>query len=61
MSPSLAMLCQVEVEPGLHDLCCHRLALEIWNITSLVEKELELVWDVEHYQLDKVGLTYTVI
>lgn len=57
----LKLLCQAEVGPGLHNLCCHRLVLGIWNISSLVEKELELVWDVEQYQLDKVGLTYTVI
>lgn len=36
-----------------------RLALGMWNITYLVGKELELVWEVEQYQLEIVGLTST--
>jgi len=31
----------------------------MWNVTSLVGKEQELVREVERYQLDMVGLTST--
>ena len=34
-----------------------KLAIESWNVTSLMGKELELVQEVERYQLDIVGLT----
>lgn len=44
------------VEP---QACCLLVVLEMWNITSLVGKESELLFDVEHYQLDIAGLTYT--
>jgi len=37
----------------------HRLVLGTWNVTSLPGKEPELVWEVERYQLDMVGLTST--
>ena len=30
-----------------------------WNVTSLGEKEPELVWEVERYRLEIVGLTST--
>ena len=33
------------------------LALWTWNVTSLGGKEPGLVWEVERYQLDLVGLT----
>ena len=36
-----------------------RLILGTWNVTSLGGKELELVLEVERYQLDLVGLTST--
>ncbi|KAK5929262.1 hypothetical protein CgunFtcFv8_010507 [Champsocephalus gunnari] len=36
-----------------------KLALGTWNVTSLGGKEPELVWEVERYQLDLVGLTST--
>ncbi|TWW71145.1 hypothetical protein D4764_17G0006280 [Takifugu flavidus] len=36
-----------------------KLAFGTWNITSLAGKELELVGEVERYQLDMVGLTST--
>ncbi|KAK5913431.1 hypothetical protein CgunFtcFv8_007964 [Champsocephalus gunnari] len=36
-----------------------KLALGTWNVTSLGGKELELVREVERYQLDLVGLTST--
>lgn len=29
-----------------------------WNATSLEGKELELLWEVEQYQRDIVGLTF---
>ena len=34
-----------------------KLAIESWNVTSLMGKELELVQEVERYQLDIVGVT----
>ncbi|TWW56043.1 hypothetical protein D4764_08G0000300 [Takifugu flavidus] len=36
-----------------------KLAFGTWNVTSLAEKELELVGEVERYRLDMVGLTST--
>ncbi len=36
-----------------------RLALGMWNITSLAGKEPELVLEVEQYQLDVAGLNFT--
>lgn len=35
------------------------LVLGMWNVISLVVKEPEMVWGVERYQLDIVGLTST--
>ena len=36
-----------------------KLAIRTWNITSMMEKEPELVREVERYWLDIVGLTST--
>ena len=36
-----------------------KLALGTWNVTSLGGKEPELVREVDRYQLDLVGLTFT--
>ena len=41
------------------DSWCPKLSLITWNITSLVGKRLEPVFEVEWYQLDKTGLTST--
>ena len=41
------------------DLRLLKLAIRTWNITSLMGKEPGLVWEVERYQLDIVGLTST--
>jgi len=45
--------------PGLADPQHRRLVLGMWNVTSLAGKELELVREVEQYQLYMVGLTST--
>ena len=37
--------------------CLLKLAIGTWNITSLMEKEPELLPEVERYLLDIVGLT----
>lgn len=34
-----------------------KLVMETWNVTFLVGKEFELVWEVERYWLDIVRLT----
>ncbi|TWW74372.1 R2DM Retrovirus-related Pol polyprotein from type II retrotransposable element [Takifugu flavidus] len=45
--------------PGLSDPRLWKLTFGTWNVTSLAGKELELVGEVECYQLDVVGLTST--
>jgi len=45
--------------PGCADPRRCKLTLGMWNITSLVGKEPELVCEGERYQLDKVGLAST--
>ncbi len=45
--------------PRRPDLRSWKLALGTWNVTSLGGKEPELVWEVERYWLEIVGLTST--
>ncbi len=45
--------------PWRPDLWTRKLALGMWNVTSLVGKEPELVREVERYQLEIVGITST--
>ncbi|TWW73543.1 hypothetical protein D4764_15G0009370 [Takifugu flavidus] len=54
------IVCWVAAEgTDLGGLIRHKLALGTWNVTSLVEKEPELVRKVEKFRLDTVGLTST--
>ncbi len=43
--------------PQRPDLWTRKLALGMWNVTSLVGKEPELVREVEKYRLEIVGIT----
>ena len=45
--------------PWRSDPRLQKLALGLWNVTSLVGKEPELVHEVEKFRLDIVGLTST--
>ncbi|CAG6007068.1 unnamed protein product [Menidia menidia] len=47
------------VHPWRTDPRLQKLALGTWNVTSLVGKEPELVWEAERFRLDVVGLAST--